>query len=98
MSDVRAFGAMGDGVADDTIALQAARDFAMAGGGLSVVFPPGTYRSQHCPNWGVGGLHVVGYGLVTLQHIGAGPACLVDGGVNGANGVVLRDLTIQGNV
>ncbi|MFJ2502536.1 right-handed parallel beta-helix repeat-containing protein [Microbacterium sp. NPDC087592] len=37
------FGAVGDGVTDDTAAIQAAIDFAFASGGATVVVPPGTY-------------------------------------------------------
>lgn len=41
--DVKAFGAKGDGKADDTAAIQAAVDAAFARGGGTVLFPPGTY-------------------------------------------------------
>jgi len=41
--DVREFGAAGDGVADDTTALQAALDAAAQG--VTVLLPPGTYRT-----------------------------------------------------
>jgi polygalacturonase len=40
--NVRDFGAKGDGVTDDTQALQVAIDHAARFGGI-VVFPPGTY-------------------------------------------------------
>ncbi|MEI7439276.1 MAG: right-handed parallel beta-helix repeat-containing protein [Thermoleophilia bacterium] len=39
--NVRNYGAVGDGITDDTAAIHAARDAAGVGG--SVVFPPGTY-------------------------------------------------------
>lgn len=41
--DVRDFGAIGDGVADDTVAIQAAID-ALTSGGI-VIFPVGTYKT-----------------------------------------------------
>lgn len=41
--DVRNFGAVGDGVADDTVAIQAAIDTAHALGGGVAFLPPGTY-------------------------------------------------------
>jgi hypothetical protein len=44
--DVKAFGAHGDGTADDTAALQAAIDAAHAAGGGAVDFPPGTYSTR----------------------------------------------------
>ena len=43
--DVRAFGAVGDGKALDTVAINQAIDAAAAAGGGTVVFPAGTYAS-----------------------------------------------------
>src|SRR5260370_11207913 len=40
---VKDFGAKGDGLADDTAAIQATINVASAGGGGTVFFPPGTY-------------------------------------------------------
>jgi hypothetical protein len=61
-SDVRAFGAHGDGIADDTAAIRAAIDFAAARHAV-VYFPPGSYkitdRLRLPPN-------------VTLQGVGVG--------------------------
>jgi len=42
--DVRAFGAVGDGVADDTVSIQSAIDAAGAAGGGTVFLPPGIYQ------------------------------------------------------
>ncbi|MDQ3946093.1 MAG: glycoside hydrolase family 55 protein [Actinomycetota bacterium] len=41
--DVRSQGAVGDGLADDTAAIQRAVDAAQAAGGATVLFPPGRY-------------------------------------------------------
>jgi hypothetical protein len=43
-ADVRAAGARGDGMTDDTRAIQAAVDRVRAQGGGTVLFPPGTYQ------------------------------------------------------
>lgn len=43
LANVRRFGAVGDGIADDTAAIQAAIDFAATKGG-AVYFPDGTYK------------------------------------------------------
>jgi Pectate lyase superfamily protein len=42
--DVKAFGAVGDGVADDTLKIQQAINAAGANGGGTVFFPPGKYK------------------------------------------------------
>jgi polygalacturonase len=42
--DVRQFGAVGDGVADDTAAIQAAVNAAQAASGTTVLMPQGTYK------------------------------------------------------
>ena len=42
--NVKTFGAVGDGVANDTSAIQSAINYASAQGGGTVLFPAGTYR------------------------------------------------------
>jgi hypothetical protein len=44
VASVRSYGAVGDGVADDTLAVQAAAAAIQASGGGVLFFPPGTYR------------------------------------------------------
>jgi len=58
--NVKAYGAVGDGVADDTTSIQAAIDAANTAGGGLVYFPKGTYL--------VTGLNL--YNYITLQGIG----------------------------
>ena len=43
--NVKDYGAVGDGTADDTAAIQNTMDAAMHDGGGTVVFPAGTYRT-----------------------------------------------------
>lgn len=54
--NVLSFGAIGDGLADDTLAIQAAVDAAATAGGGMVYFPAGTYLVSEGP---VAGLAVV---------------------------------------
>ncbi len=61
--DVRAFGAAGDGIADDTAAIQAAIDAGSVG---RVVLPRGTYRVVPPPG-GAGALTVPEYSQVSLH-------------------------------
>ena len=44
--NARAYGALGNGIADDTAAIQAAIDAASAGGGGVVYLPPGVYMTS----------------------------------------------------
>jgi len=56
------YGAVGDGVADDTLACQAAIDDALAAGGGTVLFPAGVYRITSALDLGLGGITVKGEG------------------------------------
>lgn len=46
LSDVRDFGAMGDGLTDDTLALRKAMNSVQKIGGGTLFFPPGVYRVE----------------------------------------------------
>lgn len=48
--NVKAYGARGDGVTDDTASIQATIDYAVSVGGKSIFFPHGTYNSASLTN------------------------------------------------
>ncbi|MFE1381853.1 glycosyl hydrolase family 28-related protein [Streptomyces sp. NPDC058740] len=81
--DVKAHGAVGDGSADDTAAIQRALDAAAAAGGGTVYFPAGKYLVK--PAGGAPALAVKGDGT-RLTGAGAKAAMLVKGG----DGILLR--------
>lgn len=93
--NVREFGAVGDGVADDTTAIQAAIDAAEAGSIKTVVMPPGSYRITDTIEHRAG-VVVRGAGSPTttiVQSSGASPVWRF------ASGIVrgeLTELTIRG--
>lgn len=64
LSSVQDFGAVGDGVSNDTTAIQAAVDAAEAAGGGIVFFPPGTYQ--------VGGVNGIRVQQSKISLIGSG--------------------------
>ena len=59
---VKAFGAKGDGVTDDTAAIQAAINACSAAGGGTVLFPPATYAVNTGPLSIPNGVRFWGYG------------------------------------
>ena len=76
--NVRDYGAVGDGVANDTVAIQA----AFNSGAKQVVFPPGTYlctAGLTVPNW----LHIVGQGYAPTIATGTGAVVLRFTGTSG---------------
>jgi hypothetical protein len=79
--NVRDFGAVGNGVADDTVALQAARDH-IATTGQQLVFPAGTYKYSVSPNWAIQDAQIVAQGEVRLVCTGNGHAVIFDAGPN----------------
>lgn len=69
--DVLRFGAVGDGVTDDTAAIQSAINALIAAGGGTLYFPPGTYKitgqllidlSANVTRFG-GRIHILGAGM-----------------------------------
>lgn len=82
--NVKDFGAKGDGVTDDTTALQAARDFlAGLAGPATLVFPAGIYKYSVSPNWAIYDAQIYGQGEVRLRYTGVGNAVIIDGGATG---------------
>lgn len=68
--DVKAYGAVGDGVTDDHAAIQAAIDAAYAAGGGTVFFPLGIYNITTTLIWRAR-VNLKGYNALTTN--GAGP-------------------------
>ncbi len=86
--NVRDFGAVGDGVADDTAAFQSALDEAGKAGGGIVNVPAGVYRIN-------GNLTVPG--AVTLQGIFRVPPVVVGGKITGVSGSILHAYAGRGS-
>ncbi|TLM70023.1 MAG: right-handed parallel beta-helix repeat-containing protein, partial [Actinobacteria bacterium] len=95
--DVKSFGAVGDGLVDDTAALAAAVDAAKAAGGGVVWFPAGTYVSSTIVLSGGVTLRGVGWQSIIRLRSGAN-AHLITTPEDRVNyyGVV-RDLCLDGN-
>lgn len=102
-------GAVGDGVADDTAAIQATLDLAAAGGSFlragRVVLPPGRYRITDTLEVSNSATVIegAGWGAYTGSAVPAGTAIVWDGGnapmiqVTGGRGFRLADLLLVGN-
>jgi hypothetical protein len=88
---VKDFGATGDGTTNDAAALQAAIDAANAGGGGTVIVPPGTYLC---------GSQIVHKANVTVA---GSNGATIRKGFNGnlwsiaVSGAEIRDITLDGN-
>jgi hypothetical protein len=94
--DIKSFGAKGDGVADDSFAIQAAIDALSATGGV-VTCPPGTYRITVAlrmrPNVTLHG----SAGSIIKQGNGAALASLIDFNAYAAANATIDGLTLNGN-
>jgi hypothetical protein len=99
------YGAVGDGVTDDTVAIQAAVNDAVAAGAATVLFPPGTYRcrlmldtSGRHPNASHVSLQGSGINATHLMAVDAdGPVIRVTGKAAGAWMWAVCDLSLVGN-
>lgn len=58
------YGAVGDGVSDDTVAIQAAID---SGDSNTILFPSGTYKISAAIHIPASNLHLKGIGIVTIE-------------------------------
>ncbi|MFC5531554.1 glycosyl hydrolase family 28-related protein [Cohnella yongneupensis] len=68
--NVKDYGAKGDGVADDTVAIRNAIAYAESSGNLNVLFPGGTYKiTDTIKLAGTTGLHLSGYGAIVKGYI-----------------------------
>jgi hypothetical protein len=82
---VKDFGAVGDGVVDDTAALQAARDYlaSLSSSGIelpTLLFPAGIYKYSLSPNWALNKISLQTVGEVRMRYTGVGDAFIIDGG------------------
>lgn len=82
--NVKDFGALGDGTTEDTDAIQAAIDAAIAAGGGRVVFPDGTYLTGRLN--GGSNLTFEGRGYAVLKQISGLPQTAAIISYNGDNG------------
>jgi hypothetical protein len=100
VSDVSDFGAVGDGVADDTAAIQAAIDHASALSGGVVFVPAGNYRTTAELRITTGGLTLRGEGPASVLHITSPSKPEVGIHIEGESVITnidIRDLALVGN-
>lgn len=89
---VNHFGAVGDGVTDDTIALSNARNYIAAQTVKpTLFFPAGIYVYSQSANWGISHARILADGEVRFRYTGAGNALVIDAGSAASTGVY--DLT-----
>ncbi len=72
------FGLVGDGAANDTIAIQALRDYASVNPEKEIIFDEGTYIYSASPNWAIPKLVVSALGTVTFRNTGTGNCLIFD--------------------
>jgi hypothetical protein len=113
ITNVRDFGALGDGITDDRVAIQAAIDHAVRYNSGGILFPSGTYRVSRAPDGivlrpncsielnGVNDFMVMGEGPKSVVKLMDTSASTTDWHVfrlhNNCQRVVFKDLVIDGN-
>ena len=90
---VKDFGAVGDGVTDDTAAFAAAKTWAAAQSfPVEITFSPGIYIITASPDWNVNRLTLTPLGQVEIRCTGTGPAMFFNGsGATWVYEVVVND-------
>ena len=76
--NVKTFGAVGNGVTNDTTAIQAAITAAVAAGGGEIYFPPGTYAVQRVPGF-LGSFEIGNQNNLTFRGDGAASTLAMTG-------------------
>lgn len=97
---VKRFGAVGDGVTDDTASIQAAINRVKTTGGGAVVFPFGNYKISSslsvAGNFGFAGIQLIGNNS-TITSTANAPALLIDA-YNGGGGASAPEYRINANI
>lgn len=97
-------GAVGDGIAEDHVAVQAAMDALGASGGGTLLFPPGTYYFRSLVDL-VSDVQILGYGAKIVKRFASdspysafrGKSGTALGYGSGVNNVSVEGLTFSGN-
>ena len=97
---IKDFGAVGDGIADDTAALSAAYTYLAAlntaGTPLpTLLFPAGIYQYSTSPNWAIPHLSMQTEGVVRMRYTGTGNAFVIDGVGGGIYGMEVGRFIIE---
>jgi len=100
IKNVKDFGAVGDGVADDTAAIKAAINQANTDGGGVVVIPAGTYSTTSMGFSNINNVAIIGVGMPIIRSDGPGavePDRNVFNFVTGCTDILIEGLEIDGN-
>lgn len=94
----RTFGAVGNGTADDTAAIQAALDAAVSTGRLAVYLPAGTYKVSSTLTIGTAGMSLTGAGRTATVITGNSAAQPIITITSGVTYVTIRSMTLTRSV